>query len=165
MPFGNSGRFPLARRIESRTVARPKEGDRCRFTGTLSGIGGRERTGTGGICDGGGGIWDGRRPDCARNESAVIHNPCRSCDTVVNFNARAGVSMRMERLKADRSSAPLGNGVSSWTSTTDWMTTVTDQHVFDRRVRNRLTLPTLLAKQSVSSSWLLTVPHNRTLVR
>lgn len=50
--LGRGGRFPLARRMESRTVARPKEGERWRFIvgaasrGTLGGLG---RAGIGGI--------------------------------------------------------------------------------------------------------------------
>ena len=60
-----------------------------------------------------GGIWDGRRPDCARKDKAVIHNPCRSADTAVNFRARAGVRIRIDLLYAERSSGFFGSGILS----------------------------------------------------
>jgi hypothetical protein len=109
----SGGRLPFARRIESRTFALPKDGDRCRLIGTLSGTGNRGTAGTGGSCEGGGGIWDGSRPDCAKKDKAVIHSSWRSCEMVVNFSARAGVRMRIERWNADLSSGFLGKGVSS----------------------------------------------------
>lgn len=52
----SGGRLPFARRMESRTFACPKAGDRCRLIGTLSGTGGRGSEGTGGMWEGGGGI-------------------------------------------------------------------------------------------------------------
>lgn len=84
--------------MESRTFARPKELDRF----CLMGGGSYAGIGMVGCCFGKSrglvGISAGRRPDCARNDSAVIQSTCRSADTVVNFRARAGVSMRIERL-------------------------------------------------------------------
>ena len=66
-----------------------------------------------------GGNSDGKRPDRAKKDNAVIHKACLSCEKVVNFSARAGVRISMERLKAELGPAPFGGGVSSMTSTTD----------------------------------------------
>ena len=116
-----SGRRPLARRTESRIVARPKEGERWRVAerGFSWGIGGVGREGIRGMA----GNWAGRRPDWARKERAFIQSSWRVCETVVNFSALWGVRMRIERLNAVLSSAPLGKGVLSWTSRTDWIVT------------------------------------------
>ncbi len=92
-------------------MARPKEGERCRVVerGFSVGIGGVGREGIGGMA----GNWAGRRPDWARKERAFIQSSWRVCETVVNFNALWGVSIRIERLKAELNSAPLGRGVLS----------------------------------------------------
>ena len=102
------GRLPFARRTESRIVALPKEGDRCRCFGKTSGMG----TGGAGFLLGGAAAGNccGRRPDCARKESAVIQSSCLACDIAVNFSARCGVKMRIDRLNAALSSAPFGSG-------------------------------------------------------
>ena len=158
--FGISGRFPFAILIESRTVALPNEGDRCRLMGAGSCGGGTDGLGTVGI----GGIWEGSCPCRARNESAVIQSACRSPDTVVNFSARAGVRMRIDRFQAAVSSGFLGNGVSSGTSRTDCMATAKKLALYDAKSDTELTLAPFLAEQRATRSWLFVVPHDRALI-
>jgi hypothetical protein len=59
------------------------------------------------------------RSDSARNDSAFIQSAWRSALTAVNFNARDGVKIRIERWKAAGSSGRFDSGVSSATSRTD----------------------------------------------
>ena len=60
-----------------------------------------------------------------RKDSAVSQTKCRSCDVAVNFRARWGVRIKMERLKCTVpvGREPLGMGLSSLTSSTDLMIT------------------------------------------
>lgn len=68
----------------------------------------------------GGGRWDGicgiRLGNCAsraRNVRAVIHRLCRSSVVAVNFRARSGVKIRMDRPHAVANSGFLDSGVGS----------------------------------------------------
>ena len=81
----------------------------------------------GGLCDGICGIRLGNCASRAKNVRAVIHRPWRSSVVAVNFSARSGVKIKIDRPHAVASSGFFGSGVRSCTSSTDWMATAVCQ--------------------------------------